>query len=117
MSQADIQRFVADLKSNADLRNEVTGSASGIGSVLEVAKEHGYDISVSEARDYIRSQASSELSDEQLDQIAGGKGHHSVSSATQAVQVQTAATFTTEAINAETSVDVAGEVVAVIVVT
>lgn len=117
MSQADVERFVANLKSNDELRNEVTGAASGIGSIVEVAKENGYDITVDEARDYIRSQASSELSDEQLDQIAGGKGHHSVSSVTQAVQVQTAATVTTEATTAETTVDVAAEAVAVIVLT
>lgn len=73
MSQADIVRFIADLKSNDELRNEVTGTASGLESVVGVAREHGYDITVDEARDYVRSQASSELSDEQLDQIAGGK--------------------------------------------
>ena len=74
MSQADVERFVADLKSNDELRDEVTGAAGGIGSIVEVAKDKGYDITVEEARDYIRSQASSELSDEQLDQVAGGKG-------------------------------------------
>ena len=117
MSQAEVDRFVADLKSNDDLRNEVTGAASGIGSVVEIAKGHGYDISVDEARSYIRDQASSDLSDEQLDAIAGGKGHHSVSNVTVAVQVQTAVTVTTEATTAETSADVAAEAVAVIVLT
>jgi len=117
MSQADVDRFVADLKSNEDLRNEVTGAASGIGSVVEIAKSHGYDISVDEARDYIRSRASSDLSDEQLDAIAGGKGHHSVSNVTAAVNVQTAVNVTTEAGVAETTEAVAAEAVAVIVLT
>ena len=87
MSQADVERFVADLKSNDELRDEVTGAAGGIGSIVEVAKDKGYDITVEEARDYIRSQASSELSDEQLDQVAGGKGGSSVANVTVAVNV------------------------------
>ena len=41
MSQAEIERFVVDLKDNEELRNEVTAAASGIGSVVEVAKENG----------------------------------------------------------------------------
>ena len=118
MSQAEIERFVVDLKDNEELRNEVTATASGIGSVVEVAKENGYDISVDEARDYIRDQASSELSDEQLDQIAGGKGHHhSTSSVTQVSSVQTVATATTEATMAETTASVVAEAVAVVVLT
>ena len=74
-------------------------------------------MTVAEAKDYIQSQVSAELTDDQLDAVAGGKGHHSVSSVTQAVQVQTAATMTTEATTAETTADVAAEAVAVIILT
>lgn len=122
MSQADVERFVSDLKSNDALRGELTEHASGVGSVVEFAKDKGYDITTDEARDYIQSQAGSELSDAQLDAVAGGKGHnHSNVSETQIATAQTAVAATTEAVAAETTVNAAAEVevaaVAVVVLT
>lgn len=119
MSQAEVERFVADLKSNPALLEQVRSNAAGVDSVVGLAKEHGYDITVDEAKSYIQQQTSQDLSDAQLDAVAGGKGHHhhSTSSVTQAVQVQTAATVTTEATTAETTAEVAAEAVAVIVLT
>ena len=75
MSQADIERFVADLQTNPDLLAEVTKSAGGIASIVEIAKGKGYDVTLDEAKAYIQAQAKAELSDEQLDAIAGGKGN------------------------------------------
>ena len=122
MSQSDVERFVSDLKSDEGLRSELSSHASGIGSVVEFAKSKGYDISADEARGYIQSQTPNDLSDEQLDAIAGGKGHHSSTvSETQIATVQTAVAATTEAISAETTVNVGAEVetvaVAVVVLT
>ena len=74
MSQADIERFVADLKASPELLDEVKQAAGGLGSVVEFAKGKGYDITLDEAKAYINAQAGSELSDEQLDALAGGKG-------------------------------------------
>ena len=74
MSKADVERFVADLKANPDLLAEVKESAGGLASVVEIAKGKGYDIGLDEAKTYIQAQAGNELSDEQLDAIAGGKG-------------------------------------------
>lgn len=111
MSQADLERFVSDLKTNETLRAELAGNASGIGSVVEFAEGKGYDISAEEARNYIQSQSSTDLNDDQLDAIAGGKGHHSSStSVTQVATAQTAVAATTEAIAAETTVNVGAEV-------
>ena len=114
MSQADVERFVEDLKNDAGLREELKGQAAGVASVVEFAKGKGYDIGADEARAYIQAQASRDLSDEELDAIAGGKGHHhhhhhSTSTVTQVSAVQTA--------YAATTADVAAEVVAVIVLT
>ena len=74
MSSVEVERFVADLMGNEDLRNELSGHASGVGSVVAFAKGKGYDISAEEASTYIRAQARQELSDDELDAVAGGKG-------------------------------------------
>ena len=114
MSQADVERFVADLKTNPGLLAEVKENAGGIASVVKIAKDQGYDISLEEAKAYVQDQAGSELSDEQLDAVAGGKGHHHHT--TNVVNVQTAVTVTTEATTAETTTEVAAEAVAVAVI-
>jgi len=116
MSQADIQRFVSDLKGNQVLLDEVKSGAVGLGAVVELAQSKGYDITVDEAKAYIREQANQELSDEQLDAVAGGKGHHHHHhKSTQVSTYQTAVTVTTEAVTAETTAEVAAEVEAVAV--
>lgn len=107
MSQADVERFVQDLKSKPDLLDEVKAGAGGVASVVEIAKRNGYDVSVDEARAYIRSQSSKDLTDDQLEAVAGGK-HHS-STGTSTVQTQTVATTTTEAAEVETGVVVVAE--------
>jgi len=128
MSQADIQRFVSDLKENQALLDELKSGAVGLGAVVELAQSKGYDITVDEAKAYIRDQANQELSDEQLDMVAGGKGHHhSVSTKVEAVEAVVAvttvaeaaevATTAVEAAEVGTTVGVAAEAVAVVVLT
>ena len=116
MSSAEVERFVEAMKSDPALLSEVTSNAAGIGSVVEIARGRGYDISIHEAKSYVQSQSSVELSDDQLEAVAGGKG-----SSTATATVQTAVTVTTEATVAETTVEAAAEVdvaaVAVIVLT
>ena len=43
MSDSEIQRFISDIKSDETLRMELTSQASGVGSVVEFARSHGYD--------------------------------------------------------------------------
>ena len=74
MSQADIDRFTRDLQSNEALRDEVRGGASGVASIVEIAKRHGYDVTVDEVKSHIRGRASQDLSDQQLEALAGGAG-------------------------------------------
>lgn len=106
MSQEEIERFVGDLKNSEALRTGLSETASGVGSVVAYAKDNGYDISADEASAYISAQAGRDLSDQELDAVAGGKGHHH---ATNSVNVQTVATATTEATVAETTTGVAAE--------
>jgi predicted ribosomally synthesized peptide with nif11-like leader len=117
VSKQDIDRFVGDLTSDADLRNELSGSASGVGSVVAFAKAKGYDIDAGEVRAFLDGQAGKNLTDDQLEAIAGGKGHHhhhhshSTTTVTQTNTVQTAEVATTAAAAAEVAA------VAVVVVT
>ncbi len=91
MSKTDVERFISDLKGDAALLGEMQEISAGIASIVQFAKDKGYDVSVDEAKSYISEKANQDLSDEQLDAIAGGKGHHhssSGSSASTQVQVE-----------------------------
>jgi len=119
MSQVDIQRFVSDLKGNQALLDEVKSGAVGLGAVVELAQSKGYDITVEEAKAYIRDQANQELSDEQLDAVAGGKSHHhrshkQLSTSVAANATSNVAAVTNEAAVAETTVNVVAEVCVVL---
>ncbi len=76
MSQTEVQRFAADLKSNADLRQAIDGVTSDpLPSVVGIAQRRGYDFTVDEARDFVRTRsraAGRPISDEDLDKVAGG---------------------------------------------
>jgi predicted ribosomally synthesized peptide with nif11-like leader len=115
MSQADIDRFVADLKDNPQMLEEIKAGATGLASIVEQAQAKGYDITVDEAKSYIREQANQDLSDEQLDAVAGGKSHHHHTTAV--ATVEAAVTATTEATVAETTTTAAAETEVVIVLT
>lgn len=93
MSSSEVERFVGDLKSDEGLRSALSDHASGVGSVVSFANDKGYDISVDEANSYIQGQANQDLSDDQLDAVAGGKGSGHVGTTVQtAVSTTTAAT-------------------------
>lgn len=93
MSSSEVERFVGDLKSDEGLRTALGDHASGVGSVVSFANDKGYDISVDEATSYIQGQTDQELSDDQLDSVAGGKGTGHVGATVQtAVSATTAAT-------------------------
>ncbi|MRH79010.1 Nif11-like leader peptide family natural product precursor [Spiribacter sp. C176] len=74
MSAAEIERFVSDLASNELLREKAVNASEGVESLVAIAQEHGYDITVDEAQQYVQANAQGELSDDQLDTVAGGKG-------------------------------------------
>ena len=110
MSTADIERFVADLKSNASLLDEAKGVSGGLAAMVAFADSKGYGITVDEAKSYIADKANAELSDAQLDAVAGGKGHHSVATSTfEAAQVATTAQVGAEVEVAAAAVTIAAE--------
>lgn len=73
MSQAEAERFVADLKQDSGMLEELKTQATSIDAVAEFARGKGYDLSADDARAYIQAQASHELTDQELDAVAGGK--------------------------------------------
>ncbi|MEO1369092.1 MAG: Nif11-like leader peptide family natural product precursor [Acidobacteriota bacterium] len=52
MAQEHADRLIKDLKSNKDLHDKVAEAAQ---KVIDVAKEHGYDVSVDEVRTAVNS--------------------------------------------------------------
>jgi predicted ribosomally synthesized peptide with nif11-like leader len=74
MSKAEVERFVSDLKADANLQSEVKAKATGIPSLIEVAKARGYEITKEDIRQYVHSQGQ-ELTDEQLESTTGGRPH------------------------------------------
>ena len=77
MSIAEIERFAADLKSNEALRAEAgkaqaeTSQATPIDRAVAFAAGKGYAFTVDEAKEYAKA-ASKELTDAELDGVAGG---------------------------------------------
>ena len=86
MSKAEIERFVADMKTNPDLLAEVRQSGGGLQSVVDLAKSNGYDVSLDEAKAYVQGEAGKTLSDDQLDAVAGGKGQPDITQANASLQ-------------------------------
>jgi predicted ribosomally synthesized peptide with nif11-like leader len=72
MSEHQLTALVAKLKDDAGLREKLQGAAD-LDAALALAKEAGFDVSKAE---WIRYQASqtSELSDAELEGVAGGSG-------------------------------------------
>ena len=81
MSQAHIEEFYSKVSADPAQINELLNGASGpdefIDRAVAKAKSQGYDISRPEAEAWINKQkevaASGELSDVQLEAVAGGK--------------------------------------------
>ena len=78
MSQAEVDRFVEDLKGSEDLQAALMENAGSIDAVTAFASSKGYEISADEARSYIETKSGKELNDEELDSVAGGKTESNV---------------------------------------
>lgn len=98
MTISDAERFAKDLAVNSGLQEDIKTQATGLASIVEFAKSRGYDFTVDEAKAYIQARAPEDLTDDQLEAIAGGKGGHSSTSST---VVQTAGVATSAAEAAE----------------
>ncbi|MES2441575.1 MAG: hypothetical protein V4574_01995 [Pseudomonadota bacterium] len=69
----EIDRFVADLKTNSDLLQGAVPSAGAFDALVEYANENGYAITSAQARAYLQEKTGADLSNAQLDAIAYGK--------------------------------------------
>ena len=80
MSASEAERFANDLKAKPDMLDELKKSAGGLGlaGVVQFAKSKGYSIDVGDVKSYIEAKANAELTDEQLERIAGGKGNPNI---------------------------------------
>jgi len=127
MSIAEAERFVNDLASKPDLLAEVKPFATGLAAVVALGKKHGYDFTLDDAKRYIQSRSPRELTDKQLDAVAGGKhhgGHSAAVTSTKVAQTVAVATSTVEAAEvattavqvSEAAADVAAAAEAVVVV-
>ena len=77
MSRSEIERFVADLKSNPDLRAEVaTGKPDTAQTIVSFAVSKGYDFTVEEAAAFAAGAKAKpgekRLTDAELDGVVGG---------------------------------------------
>ena len=98
MSQAEVKRFISDLKSKPQLLAAVKGKAAGLSAVVAFATSAGYAITAEDAREYMRGLTLQSLSDSHLDQLAGGKGPSKSSSVQQSVQSVTTAVQVAEVV-------------------
>ncbi len=76
MSKSEIERFNADVKASEEMQKELAEAGSGIGSVIEFARERGYEFSADDVRNHVEASTGEALSEEQLDAIAGGGTVH-----------------------------------------
>ena len=73
MSQSEIERFAASLKSQPALSDEVKGRS--LADTVGIAGRRGYGFTVEEARTFLKAKAKAagkDLSDDALDQISAG---------------------------------------------
>jgi predicted ribosomally synthesized peptide with nif11-like leader len=68
---AEMQRFTNDLASNAALRATVKAAGTDYPSIVKAANQNGYQFTLSDVNAVM---ASGELSDAQLEGVAGGAG-------------------------------------------
>ena len=81
MSEEQLSVLLAILKEDAGLRKKLQ-VAGGLDAAVELAKDAGFDVS---KVDWLKHQAKQtlELSDEELEGVAGGGGNKNASNATQ----------------------------------
>ncbi len=73
MSQAEVQRFAADLRSDAALRQEVDGIASDLlRTVVGIAQRRVYSFTLEEAQSAIAAKTGKSMSESELDRVTGG---------------------------------------------
>ncbi len=70
MSKEDVTRFVADVKNNPELQNDLMQKV-GVSAIVEVGNRHGYHITEEEVRKYAEEQKA-RLTEKELESVVGG---------------------------------------------
>jgi len=71
MSQSELERFVKDAKDNKDFQKELKAVGADVEAIVTFASGKGYDFTVDELKSFVDAKKG-ELSEEQLDKVAGG---------------------------------------------
>lgn len=108
MSITDAARFAKDLATDKDLVEKVKAKASGLASLVELGKTHGYNFTLDEIKQVVSGAAKREMTDAELDAVAGGKGIPATATSTVAVTATTTTIATAVSTNGLTAVVVFG---------
>lgn len=73
MSTSELERFSTDLRSDASLQAKVTERGSDLSGIVETAQASGYGITLEEVQEQISARGD-EVSEHELDSVAGGRG-------------------------------------------
>ena len=79
MSHQTVADFVNRVETDESLRTRLTdlsNQGNWVSSTLAVAQELGYEFSGEELQSYVEERYSDDLTDEMLDQIAGGTSNN-----------------------------------------
>ncbi len=109
MSKAEIERFVSDMKTNDKLRGDLKAAQIDEAGIVGFAKSKGYDITAEEVKSHLGAKMP-HLSDEELDQVAGGgvtAVKTNVEQTVEAATTEVTVTETTAAQDAEVTTTVA----------
>jgi predicted ribosomally synthesized peptide with nif11-like leader len=74
MSAAEIERFNTDVGSDPELGDQMTQHSATLAAVVAFASARGYAFTADEVKEYARPARGGELTDRQLDLVAGGGG-------------------------------------------
>jgi predicted ribosomally synthesized peptide with nif11-like leader len=74
MSAAEFERFDSDVMRDPNLYAQLTQHPRTFADIVAFAAERGYAFTDDEVKDYVNATRAAELSDKQLDLVAGGAG-------------------------------------------
>ncbi|MCJ2045951.1 Nif11-like leader peptide family RiPP precursor [Methylobacterium sp. J-078] len=72
MSASELERFTADLRADASLRGQFAEKGKDLGAIVDAAQAKGYGLTLADVEGRI-AEHGSQLSEEELDQVAGGR--------------------------------------------
>ena len=120
MSQSEVERFAGAVRADKTLQDELKKAAVSNEAIVDFAKSKGYDVTLNEVVAFVEERKAT-LSAEDLDKVAGGKGHvaHTTNAVgvVEAIALAVTVTVAAEAQDVATSSTVAAEAECVIIAT